>query len=639
MDLRIKKLTLKDFKGIRDLVIDFNGHNAAIYGSNECGKTTVEDSVLWLLTGKDSLGFADYKIKTIVDGEALHGLEHSVECIFITEEGEFTLKRAFKETYTKTTGEAFATLTGHTTDYWIDGVKCKTAGVYNDFVGNLMVSMDRLRSITDPLYVLEKIDWKVRRDKFQEVFGKISHEEVIKTDKRLLPLLDLIGKHSVDDFKAIQKAQKTEINKQLELIPIRMDEAERAKKDVDQSTLHQAQKDLDFASSLLTKYQSQLSELSVGGMAAKRKVDLSNLQAAKTELKTKYANDYASSTSDARKEKDAALSSVASLRTKANVLETEIEMLTKKIDTSTKYRADLILEYKALKAKEFTPATTDCPTCGQALPEEAIAATRERFNLEKSNNLAKINADGTKDKEKCAELTAQRDKLADELTAIEAEMSEKLNLSQEIVVPDAPDVLDDPEYKKICARIEEVEAAIASQTEDNSEERAELQNKITEAEKSIVASKEILRIPEMNKEQDARIAELQKSLEELGVEYEKISGYVFLCELFTTAKSKIYDPKITSAFKTIKVKMFETLQNGGLNDVCEITNLHGQPLNNAKRTQAGIEIINVFSNFYGDSAPIFVDNAESINVLPETDAQIIRLYVSEDKVLRIEIEK
>ncbi|MNP21080.1 hypothetical protein D3C76_1136850 [compost metagenome] len=60
-------------------------------------------------------------------------------------------------------------------------------------------------------------------------------------------------------------------------------------------------------------------------------------------------------------------------------------------------------------------------------------------------------------------------------------------------------------------------------------------------------------------------------------------------------------------------------------------------LNSAARTNVGIDIINALSDHYGFSAPIFIDNAESVTQLVDTDAQVIRLVVSEtDKQLRIE---
>ena len=81
MDIRINKLTLQNFKGIKSLVINADGNSLDIFGDNATGKTTVFDAFTWLLFGKDSLGRADFGIKTQdSNGNVIHNLEHSVEC-------------------------------------------------------------------------------------------------------------------------------------------------------------------------------------------------------------------------------------------------------------------------------------------------------------------------------------------------------------------------------------------------------------------------------------------------------------------------------------------------------------------------------------------------------------------------------
>ena len=97
---------------------------------------------------------------------------------------------------------------------------------------------------------------------------------------------------------------------------------------------------------------------------------------------------------------------------------------------------------------------------------------------------------------------------------------------------------------------------------------------------------------------------------------------------------------INSKFKTVRWKLFETQLNGGLKECCECT-VNGVPystLNNGHRIIAGLDIICSLSELYDVTAPIFCDNAESVNEfnLPEMDAQMILLSVSEDKELKVE---
>ena len=101
------------------------------------------------------------------------------------------------------------------------------------------------------------------------------------------------------------------------------------------------------------------------------------------------------------------------------------------------------------------------------------------------------------------------------------------------------------------------------------------------------------------------------------------------------------ESNINSKFRYVKFKLFETQVNGGLNETCEAL-VNGVPFSNANtasQINAGIDIINALSEFYGINAPIFIDNRESINQIIDSNSQIINLIVSQDKKLRIESEE
>lgn len=65
----LKELTLKNFKGIRDLAVKF-GEVTTIAGANATGKSTVFDAFTWVLFGKDSNDRTDsgkgaFTVKTV----------------------------------------------------------------------------------------------------------------------------------------------------------------------------------------------------------------------------------------------------------------------------------------------------------------------------------------------------------------------------------------------------------------------------------------------------------------------------------------------------------------------------------------------------------------------------------------------
>ena len=62
-EIKIKRLSLENFKCHRALTLTFNGGNASIYGDNATGKTSIYDALTWLLFGKDSSGNGEKNIE------------------------------------------------------------------------------------------------------------------------------------------------------------------------------------------------------------------------------------------------------------------------------------------------------------------------------------------------------------------------------------------------------------------------------------------------------------------------------------------------------------------------------------------------------------------------------------------------
>ena len=81
MKILLKRLSLKNFKGIKDLEVNL-GKLTTIQGENATGKTTIFDGFLWLLFGKDSQGKSASEIQPLdQQGNVLHGLETNVTAI------------------------------------------------------------------------------------------------------------------------------------------------------------------------------------------------------------------------------------------------------------------------------------------------------------------------------------------------------------------------------------------------------------------------------------------------------------------------------------------------------------------------------------------------------------------------------
>ena len=139
-----------------------------------------------------------------------------------------------------------------------------------------------------------------------------------------------------------------------------------------------------------------------------------------------------------------------------------------------------------------------------------------------------------------------------------------------------------------------------------------------------------------------RIAEIKQTQRDLSQGMADAERMIFMLEEFTKAKSAKVNKELNKHFNGVEFNLSETLINGSVKENCECT-VNGVPfksLNSGHRIVAGLEIIKALQNLYDAQFPVWIDNAETINVfnLPEMDCQRILFYVSEDETLRMEAE-
>src|SRR5690625_1769491 len=106
-EIKLMNLKLVNFKGIKELEINFDGKDTSIYGENGTGKTTIFDAFVWLLFDKDSLNNStqNFGIKTLdAVGNIIHKLDHEVEAVLLVDDKKLTLKKTYREQWTKKRG-------------------------------------------------------------------------------------------------------------------------------------------------------------------------------------------------------------------------------------------------------------------------------------------------------------------------------------------------------------------------------------------------------------------------------------------------------------------------------------------------------------------------------------------------------
>ena len=237
--MKLLTLKLENFQGLKSEDFNFNGHSASIYGDNATGKTTVFNAMTWLLFGKASTGAKNFTPKTKGPDGDLHYLDHAAEATFKLQDGRvITLRKVFHEVYKKKRGSAAEEFDGHTIDFYIDGVPTKEKEYEATMLSLCGGSAEN--EDADHAELLPGRDELERQEKDPAGdLRDVSDEDVINSTPELKDLPQFILKpgttnqyYDVEEYKKIASAKKTEINRQLQEIPGRIDEAQRAIPDI-----------------------------------------------------------------------------------------------------------------------------------------------------------------------------------------------------------------------------------------------------------------------------------------------------------------------------------------------------------------------------------------------------------------------
>ncbi|WP_103110656.1 AAA family ATPase [Brevibacillus reuszeri] len=650
--IKLVTLTLRNFKGVRDFTLDSQG-NVDIYGDNAVGKTTLFDAFTWLLFDKDSQNKKDFQLKTLdTRGNVLRGLEHEVEATLLIDGSKKTLRKVYSEKWTKKRGSATAEFTGHTTDYFVDGVPMKM-NEYKEQVDQI-VSEDVFKLLTSPTFFNEQLKWQDRRKLLLQVCGDVSDDDVIASNKGLAKLPGILSGRSLEDHRKVIAARRAEINKELDKIPVRIDEVQRAMPD----TSGLDERDIEESTFTLRMQiegkEAEEFRIRSGGEVVVKEKRLREIEAELLQMKNELQAGILKKLTDKRQETANFIGQHGDLKRQISDKRWAVDRNNQRISSAQEDASRLRQQWHEVSGETLEHHHDEnCPTCGQPLPEEQIQMAHQKaqadFNRRRAERLEQITVKGKAAADEAKRLEQENAVLAGEIESLEQQASTK---EKEIQVVESEvnalqtGIEDMDSYPQFVAKKQEAEivkeeiAHLRTSSQEAAvkvrEELASLRYRVEALEQEKVKFDQV-------QASEQRIEELATRERELAAEYERLEQELFLTEEFIRSKVNLLEEKINSRFRFARFKLFEQQINGGLAEVCETT-FNGVPysggLNNAARINVGLDIINTLSEHYGITAPIFVDNAEAVTNLIETTGQQVRLIVSEkDKQLRVEAPK
>lgn len=665
----LNSLTLCNFKGEHNRTTTFNADITTISGANGLGKSRHFDAFLWLLFGKDKENRADYEIKT---HDANGNVAPHIDVVVtgeLTVNGEsIKLTRKLVENWVTPKMSNESVFKGNETKcLWNDVPVSVTE--YGKRV-SAIVDEQLFKMITNPMF-FTSLNWKNQREQLFAMAGNIGDDDIAANNADFRALLDKLTGKSFDDYKAEIAAKKRALRKELSEIQPRIDQTERMKPEsYDWNALA---KELESVNADIAKLEDAIAELN------RALTDKNAAANAKFEETRQLRRDlmHCASRMDAivndanRKEEQrvfAANKGITALDMELENRKSALSYREKRIPTAmlqldaidalirklNEQRESKRTEWFDVDGRQFV-GVDKCPTCGQPIPESMREESRAKFAEAKRNDLENITAEGKRltkridalVKEKAShneQVETWRNEIAT-ITGEIAELESKIAASHEESAKEIdPNTI--PEWVDAKRVYTELTAKIAESEKTNGDDvdKTEIESKIAD-KKSEMTGLDAKRDELMSKinhramieRADKEIESLNESGRTLAQAIADIERDEYTIGQFTKAKVDLVESRVARLFKNVKFKMFDYTIEGNAIETC-VAMVNGVPFptaNSAAKINAGLDIINALCKYYDVTAPIFIDNRESVNQLIPTASQIVNLVVTNDPELII----
>ena len=653
-----KSLSLLNFKGIRNLHVSFGENLTVISGRNAAGKTSIADAIMWVLF---DVGYDGNKLEPKTfdkNHEIIKEIPHEAELTLLVDGDQIVLKRSLSDAWK---GDKCT----NTYKYYVDG-DVTTAGDFKKVVEDICPDsvFRRISSATN----FCSLPWQKQRELLESLADKYTTQDITQGDERFDFVVEELKKKSIADLIHHIKYKRKEVQKQLDSVPVRLAELNKSLPEAqDWDALSTEKPNLNDK---LVELANKMQTIRIGGadkvrydgilkkieFAEKRKRNMEQgAMNIATEQATKHQSDVITANIAVKKAQSLVDDLKATMR---GYTESEIHAKDKKEECERKV-VDINNRLDELSKSRWSWNAEDgiCPHCGQPLPAEDVERikkeSKDRFNERKSNASKKIQE----------EFNGIQQEYTDAKNILEKLDNDRMVTTNQLV--NANKTLKEAEFKKL-----EVDAEKPKTYEQILAEKEEYQQVV----KEIADLQAELNKPSASSDENAKmLAELEKEREPIGIRYNEVlellatkETYDRISELIEKAKQdkesyqnqldeldekldlaneynkkscQLLEENVNGHFSYVKWSMFTQDLDGNMKPYCECYH-DGVPysrLNGAAKVNAGIDIANTFSRFYQVSAPMVLDECESVNdPIYSGDQQQIRLKVTTDDKLKFE---
>ena len=646
MNVKLNKLTIANFKGIPAFQTDFDGGHAVIKGANGTGKTTVADAFMWLIDGKDTTGRVasgkgSFDI-TPLDGrgKARKGLVTAVRADIDFGGTVHGLRKELHEKVSKKKDQ----VKGYESSCWIDDVP-HTLTEYEAWIAD-RVAEDKFRLLSNITYFFTNFHWKKRRGVLCEFAGELA------TPGGFDGLLTAANGRTVDQYRKVLADQMKLLEKERDEINPKIDERYKSMEGYEPSDETDLRCERESVKLDIERLARTREELLESEQQRQTKLEAINALCGKRvsrEMELKNSTAGIQHLLDAKKVIEDAVvertQAVVSARNARTLKDSEVRTKNTELQSEQRTLADIRAEYTVTEKK---PLDNACYACGQSLPESKQAEMEKKRtvalqDIENRGNAAlnRVNACKKAIEALAHECQNLQEKVGQaEIKLVEAEQyrDEKLpHIESQIASKETIKPEDDAVWQGVVEEVkvlqDEVGESVSDQLKTIEAKRQPKVDRLAELDSSLARA-------DRHKEDKARIAELGEEEKTLAQAIADIEKQVADIERYNATVSGMVESAVNGKFKYVEFKLFDQRLNGSLEDCCEAT-LNGVPyldMSCGQKIIVGIDIINVLSEHYDLSVPLFIDNAESLTLPVESTSQTIELYAQRD-ITKMIVEK
>lgn len=641
MKLKIRKVTIDSFRGVRHREIEFNG-DSKIKGCNGSGKSTIMSSVFWILADVDSKLTKNPDVVPIGSEEC----SPTVEVEFELDGKPLIVCKTQKFKKKEVDGKVTSSITN---SYSINGIE-KSLKAFTEDLSERGIDMENFLYMSHPDAFTSDVSAK-GREKIREILfsmiDSLSDVEIAKelNVPELYALLDQKG-YKIEEVDSMAKASLRKINerygKNNEIIDGRIAGIMQSKSDVDVNALEKQK----------TDFESELEQV---------RSDFNNLRNADNDIKDKIARlegECIDLESKCRRETDSKIDSANEKLRKyeAKRHEAEIKMINAKAEldrvlaekTGIKESLDTYRNlYEKVQNEVFDESSTVCPSCKRPFDKSEIDRIRKDFEDGKAKRLADYKSKGSTFSCKFTDLEVHYDIAGEEYEKANSEWKKadaKVDkYAEELrVIPRRPNMNENEEYIALREQIQALKDSLGQTDAFKIQELSNRESYLIQVIKQTVGE---IALAERNKELDKQIEDLRAEKKDAEIQRAANEKLISQVKDFTQAKNDLLTNEINKKFSMIDWHLYEYQKNGDIKPVCE-PYIDNKPMTSAANgslvTLAKISICADLQKHFEQIMPIWVEDYSLFSSNTESrlnvESQVIGLVVTEDKELRVEHE-